>query len=130
MNDPIIPGDIEREWPAELARLRREMGNPLFQLSRQLSLAQDIHTACFAVGNNDIEAAVAAGMIPKDQLVDGQAYIGQCRDAHVAIWNAERDTFMITRFKWGREVADTVDYPAASNTRWDVFIPIALATMP
>lgn len=69
-----------------------------------------------------LEAAVAAGMIPKAQLEDGVAYTGTCRNASTATWHAEKNCFTYQRSKFGSTFDEDIEHPE-DDKGYDIFVP-------
>jgi hypothetical protein len=63
-----------------------------------------------------------AGVMRKDQLVDGGYYFGVCRNSSVAKWDVNNDCFQYMRYKWGRNFLDTIKY-MTDDDHYDVFMP-------
>lgn len=71
----------------------------------------------------DIEAAVAAGMIRKADLVDGATYEGHCRNAGEAVWHAEKQRFTYMRTKWYDTFPEDIVHPE-DDEKFDIFVPV------
>lgn len=71
----------------------------------------------------NLEAAVAAGMIPKAGLVDGATYEGYCRNASEAVWHAENERFTYMRTKWHTTFEEDIVHPQ-DDEGFDVFVPV------
>ena len=69
---------------------------------------------------------IAAGAIPKADLVDGQCYLGEYRNANYGKWNAKENVFEHWRYKFGFRL-DTCNHFEDDNG-FALFVPIALAT--
>ena len=63
-----------------------------------------------------------AGMLSREALVDGTYYLGHCRNAKVARWDAEGAVFVYMRSKFGSRFAETINHPADDNG-YDIFLP-------
>ncbi len=66
---------------------------------------------------------IRCGGIPKENLIPGKTYIGDCRNATEAVWDGEKFTYMRTKFWY--------TYPEEINhfqddDGCDVFVPIKL----
>lgn len=72
----------------------------------------------------DLDAAYAAGMLPKGVLVHGAYYDGLCRNATVARWHARIGRFVHWRLKFGRTFLETIAHPE-DDRHFDVFRPLA-----
>ena len=59
--------------------------------------------------------------IPKNKLVVGQEYIGNCRNATKAIWKGEY--FVYLRYKFGDEFYEKINH-YEDDDGYDVFVPI------
>lgn len=59
--------------------------------------------------------------IPKNKLVVGQEYIGNCRNAAKAIWKGEY--FVYLRYKFGDEFYEKINHYEDDNG-YDAFVPI------
>ena len=68
---------------------------------------------------------IAAGGIPKKDLVDGQVYIGRHRICTVAKWNKEKNIFEYWRYKFGATFIDTCNHFEDDND-FALFVPIKL----
>lgn len=68
---------------------------------------------------------IAAGAIPKADLVDNQFYYGEYRRAKVGKWNAEENVFEHWRYKFGFRL-DTCNHFEDDNG-FALFVPIRLA---
>jgi uncharacterized protein (DUF433 family) len=61
-------------------------------------------------------------ILPRDRLVHGRYYVGRCRNATVARWNADERCFFHWREKFGRIFVETIKYPTDElEPWWDVF---------
>lgn len=63
-----------------------------------------------------------AGVIRKEDLVDGAYYQGICRNASVAKWDAKDNCFWYMRTKWGSSFKEDINHIADDNG-YDLFIP-------
>ena len=70
----------------------------------------------------ELEAAYAQGMIRKSELKDGVSYKGRCRNASVAVWNAEKGRFTYQRTKFGSTFPEDINHPEDDNG-FDLFTP-------
>ena len=66
---------------------------------------------------------IRCGGIPKDELIVGETYIGDCRNASEAVWNGERFTYMRTKF--GTTYPEDINH-FQDDDGYDVFVPIKL----
>jgi len=70
---------------------------------------------------------IAAGAIPKKDLVDEQIYIGQHRRCKVARWDAKEEEFRYWRNKFGQKFIDTCNH-FEDDDGFALFVPIKLGT--
>ena len=63
-----------------------------------------------------------AGVIRKEDLVDGAYYQGICRNASVAKWDAKGNCFWYMRTKWDYSFQEDINHMADDNG-YDLFIP-------
>lgn len=80
------------------------------------------------VGKEDYENIIIpniirCGGIPKDELIVGETYIGNCRNAHEAVWNGEKFTYMRTKF--GYTYPEDINH-FEDNDGYDLFLPIKI----
>ena len=68
----------------------------------------------------DLHAAYGMGLIPKHELVHGQWYLGACRNAKQARWNAEKQKFEYLRTKFGSTFWDEIEHPE-DDSGYDLF---------
>lgn len=65
-------------------------------------------------------------VLAKDRLLHGQYYIGRCRNATIARWNADDDRFYHWRERFGQDcveiIIETINYPG--DGPFDVFFPV------
>ena len=112
------------------AKISQEQWDTLDKEQREFVWSHEaahIHMRCFnppPTTEAQMEAAYADGMIAKDLLKHGQVYIGACRNATKAIWDANDNTFYIMRHKFGNIFPEPVSYPTVGE-RWDIFVPVA-----
>jgi hypothetical protein len=66
---------------------------------------------------------IRCGAIPKDKLIVGKKYVGDCRNAQEGVWNGKR--FEIKRYKWGMWEDDTLNH-FQDDDGHDVFVPIKI----
>ena len=79
--------------------------------------------------NNDINEALALGLIPKHELVDGQWYLGACRNDEYARWNASTEKFDYRRSKFGHTFWDEIEHPE-DDAGFDLFFATQITTDP
>jgi len=58
--------------------------------------------------------------IAKTELIDEAYYVGACRNATLARWDAERQVFRHWRWKFNNQFLEEIKCPE-DETRWDVF---------
>jgi hypothetical protein len=68
-------------------------------------------------------------MIAKSELVHGFYYLGYCRNARIARWNAERNVFIYRRNIAGNTILEEINHPEDTNEH-DVFVPELLCDAP
>lgn len=66
---------------------------------------------------------IRCGGIPKDQLVVGETYIGDCRNANEAVWDGKIFTYM--RTKLGHTYPEAINH-FQDDDGYDVFVPIKI----
>lgn len=71
----------------------------------------------------EIVNAMASGLIAKDKLEHGAIYLGHCRNARVAVWDAQANHFIHMREKWGSTFAETIPHPE-DDQGFDIFTPV------
>src|ERR1035438_7975882 len=59
-------------------------------------------------------------LLPKSALHDGDYYVGRCRNASVARWNARQQCFYHWREKFGRIYIEKIKHPV-DESEFDVF---------
>ena len=65
---------------------------------------------------------IRCGAIPKDKLIVGHTYLGDCRNAHKAVWK-ENGRFEYMRTKFGCEYLEQINH-FQDDDGYDVFTPI------
>ena len=68
---------------------------------------------------------IGAGAIPKNELVDGQFYFGEYRNANVGRWLAEKHVFEHWRYKFGFRIDHCNHFE--DDNGYALFVPIRLA---
>ena len=68
---------------------------------------------------------IAAGAIAKADLVDGQFYFGDYRNANVGKWLAEKNVFEHWRYKFGFRIDECNHFE--DDNGFALFVPIRLA---
>ena len=66
---------------------------------------------------------VRCGGIPKDKLIVGETYIGDCRNASEAVWNGKTFTYMRTKF--GTTYPEDINH-FQDDDGHDLFVPIKI----
>ena len=66
---------------------------------------------------------IRCGGIPKEELIVGETYIGNCRNASEAVWNGEKFTYMRTKF--GATYSENINH-FQDDDGYDVFVPIKM----
>jgi hypothetical protein len=106
------------------ARIKEYWGNlPMFERADQvppIPRVDEIEYKEFYVPK-----LIAAGAIPKKDLVDGQYYYGDYRNAEVGKWNAEENVFEHWRYKFGY-MKDTCNH-FEDDDGFALFTPIRIA---
>ncbi len=70
---------------------------------------------------------IRCGAIPIDQLEDGECYEGDCRNANITRWDAQKQRFIYWRHKWGDVFEDSVNHFQMDDGN-DLFTPIKKIT--
>ena len=70
---------------------------------------------------------IEAGAISKNDLIDGQVYIGDHRRCIAGKWNAKHNKFEYNRDKWGGMIPDTCNH-FEDDDGFALFVPIKLGT--
>ncbi len=70
---------------------------------------------------------IAAGAIPKKDLVHGQYYAGEHRRATIAKWDATKNTFVYNRTKFNFTYEDDCNH-FEEDDGYALFVPIRIAT--
>ena len=68
-------------------------------------------------------------LIERSLLQDGSYYVGLCRNATVARWNAKESRFYHWQLECGSLCVETIRHPE-DETRFDVFSPMRLLENP
>ena len=68
---------------------------------------------------------IGAGAIPKNELVDGQFYFGEYRNANVGRWLAEKQVFEHWRYKFGFRIDHCNHFE--DDNGYALFVPLRLA---
>ena len=66
---------------------------------------------------------IRCGGIPKDKLIVGKTYIGDCRNAREAVWDSEKFTYMRTKF--GSTYPETINH-FQDDDGYDLFVPLKI----
>lgn len=64
-----------------------------------------------------------AGVLRKEQLLDGKYYRGRCRNATVAQWNEKENCFWYMRHKFGAVFAEKINH-LQDDDFTDLFFPL------
>jgi len=70
-----------------------------------------------------LKTLIRCGAIPKNKLIDGKEYIGNCRNASKATWDAKRNVFVYMRNKFGSVFPEDINHFEDDNG-YDLFVPI------
>lgn len=70
-----------------------------------------------------VAALLRCGAIPKSELIVGETYLGDCRNASEATWNGEK--FVYKRYKFGSTFDETINH-FMDDDGHDVFVPMEL----
>lgn len=70
---------------------------------------------------------IKANGIPRKDLVDGQFYIGDHRNANVAKWDAKKEHFVYMRYKFGSIFEDVCKH-FEDDDGFALFVPLRIAT--
>jgi hypothetical protein len=70
----------------------------------------------------ELEQAYKDGMIRKSDLKDGKTYLGDCRNASVATWHADKNCFTYQRTKFGSTFPEDIFHPE-DDDGFDIFTP-------
>lgn len=65
-------------------------------------------------------------IIPVEKLIDGEFYVGHCRNSSLAVWNKEKKCFIYLRHKFGSAFLEEIDC-IESETVYDMFLPHYIA---
>lgn len=68
--------------------------------------------------------------IKKADLKDGGYYVGECRNASIARWNAEKNEFYYIRSKFGTQFVESLPCPEDAIDGLDYFQPTGHCPMP
>ena len=66
---------------------------------------------------------IELGAIPKDKLIVGQWYLGNCRNAEAAMWNGQK--FIYKRNKFGTTYDEEINH-FQDDDGYDLFVPLKL----
>ena len=96
------------------------------EIEAMAALARELHGYGYALPKpitpEWLEEAVSKGMVPKSDLQDCSYYVGLCRNAPVAKWDARGGCFWYLRTKFGDTFAEKINHPEDANG-FDVFVP-------
>lgn len=88
-------------------------------------LAHYIYVNYLGRNQVDLNKAEEAGMVAKRNLVDGQVYLGHCRNSSKATWSAEKVCFVYDRTKFGSTFTEVIKHPE-DDIGFDIFVPVAV----
>lgn len=71
-----------------------------------------------------LEELYSSGLLRKEQLEHGKYYIGSCRNAQVARWDAKANCFRHIRTKFGNSFEEEIPHPADCDG-FDIFAAVA-----
>lgn len=71
----------------------------------------------------DIQDYYDAGVVKKDDLIDGVYYQGICRNADVAKWDKQNNCFWYMRFKFHPPMLTEAINHMADDNGYDLFMP-------
>jgi hypothetical protein len=69
-------------------------------------------------------------LLERSELKHGVYYVGRCRNATVARWNAKEGCFYHWREKFGRIFIETIKHPVDEGQYFDVFRPVRVLSEP
>jgi hypothetical protein len=75
-----------------------------------------------------VKKLISAGCIPKEDLKDGEYYLGNHRRATIARWNQEKNKFEYNRTKFDHKFIDTCNH-FEDDDGFALFVPIRIATL-
>lgn len=81
------------------------------------------------VTEENLAQAIEDGLIPKEELIHGQEYFGVCRNARIAVWDANIDSFIYKRAKFGYLFCEPIKHPSDDHG-FDIFVPTAVNPEP
>ena len=90
---------------------------------KKFETVQDVPSLPIPLTQFYVKKLIEAGAIPKDKLIDGKMYIGNCRNADHAIWDAKRNVFVYKRNKFGYLYDEDINHFEDDNG-YDLFVPI------
>ena len=70
-----------------------------------------------------IKNYIRCGAIPKKDLIIGETYLGECRNASEATWLGNE--FEYTRYKFGTSFKETINH-FEDDDGYDLFVPLKL----
>jgi len=85
-------------------------------------ISEDMSNNKFEASKSNKEIVKEIGAIQKADLIDQAQYLGVCRNAYVAKWDAKREKFIYLRTKFGNTFAEEICHPEDDNG-YDLFIP-------
>lgn len=75
------------------------------------------------VTNEDLEAAYSQGMLKKEDLKDGEWYLGDSRAGRYGMWHGTDNCFYVTKSSMGMKFGEALNHPADDNG-YALFSPI------
>jgi hypothetical protein len=116
---------IEMEKGERLKRIREYWENlPRFEKPEDVPAIPKVDTKEYQ--EFYVPKLLAAGAIPKRDLVDGQYYLGEHRRARIGKWNAEKSVFEYWRYKFGFRMDECNHFE--DDDGFALFVPLRLAT--
>lgn len=94
---------------------------------KPFQVAHDVPTLPNPLTQFYLDRLVQLGAIPLKDLVDGQWYYGDYRNAHLGRWDAHQQVFHHLRYKWGYRW-DNANHFEHDNM-FALFTPLRLATL-
>lgn len=121
-----VMDQVEKEKQERLERIK-EYWNTLEPFKDPYDIPEIPRAEPEEYKNFYVPKLIGAGAIPKNQLIDGQYYIGNHRNCTVARWNAEKNEFEYNRHKWGQVFIDTCNH-FEDDDGFALFVPIGIGT--
>lgn len=92
---------------------------------KKIKLDTDVPNLPIPMTPYHIERLIAAGAIPKKDLIDGKTYYGKCRNAYKAVWHADKNAFTYLRYKFSYTYDEDINH-FEDDDGYDLFVPISL----